>query len=201
MEASADVSVASAARHELELTPFWACLGTAPVLVLFVAATTACAAQGPPPPCVQYHLDDAVKHPDSAAETEARIRRHPSLISRDEAIARAETFVRAAGFTDAPATVGPDTRHRDIMEVIQGETFEQMLASRRDRVVPKAVGARRGPRYWKVAFPFTARVHAAHPSVDLTRGAAVLVTLDGQRAWMMHQDTCLPLFDEFTDVP
>jgi hypothetical protein len=147
----------------------------------------------------------------------------PSPVTREQAVAIAETFVRAAGYTDAPATcIAFESVHGFRDDPARALTF------RRGTLVPNAWGVRpmkidmegfRGD--WGVMFLFFPPERSFHPSPPTVRGLdcpqdasttincvpvdrrsepsgrIVLVDRETGRAVMAHEDGRLCRFEPF----
>lgn len=102
-----------------------------------------------------------------------------STISPDRAIERAEAFVRANGYTDAP----PD-REAIAVESIEWErSIDQIVAARGGTLKSRAYGYTRGAGGYAVLFQYATGGDRV--------GRAVMMEADGGRIRMAHQDAML----------
>jgi hypothetical protein len=103
--------------------------------------------------------------------------------SREEAIAKAEAFVRAQGYTDKPASVGPGEIAYEGIE--RGATDAEKLSFRRGTLLPTAVGAtQQESGTWTVGFQY-------QQPTDPNLGRGVIVPADGSPLRIVHQDLFL----------
>jgi hypothetical protein len=169
--------------------------GVSVVAFLLVSAGCARSRKDPEAPCARANRASMAADPEwearDATEKEF-IRTHPSTISQDEAVAMAEEFVRAQGYTDQAPT---EPLRLDIME-----DRDTAAGYRHDSLEPRAVGVRRRARYWEVAFRVTeskvTKLKELGSDTDRDRGRAVGISIDGRKRFMQHQNVCVPLFDE-----
>lgn len=115
-------------------------------------------------------------------------------ISKQAAVALAEKFVRENGYTDAaPEYI---KQHLDFESIEWADSRNELLKQRRDTLLPKAIGAKRGARRdadgWSIAFDFTSRMPAG-------RGICRVVTMsqDGSDIRIQHVDGVRQYFAGF----
>lgn len=133
----------------------------------------------PPPPTAregQIQLCLPLKQAEDAATPPTRA----------QAVAFAEAFIRAAGYTDSPATC-----------LASEPLFGRDLAQRHRQLQAKAVATQRNPRGWTVVFLYNQQwlaqldVSLDGPSI----GRAVLIDDQTGRATVAHQDALVDGFD------
>lgn len=142
------------------------------ITLLAALALSACGTDRSPTP----NVADPVEGAEAVAPAAPSPDPSPVDNARDDAIARAEAFVRAQGYTDAPPTVSGDA--------IVREGIEGSLEDRRGMLEPTAVGAGRAEDgTWSVTFRY------ADPELA-GRGRTLILAPDGTPRFV-HQDRLL----------
>jgi len=122
------------------------------------------------------------------AAKESWVRSHV-YIPREEAVERAERWLEAQGFTDAPPSAGVRVSH----DIVDFGSDGEILERRHNTVASRAVGTMKIAGFWLIAFQRGTRSSVQDPA----HGRGVLVSYDGARLGMKHQSVCLPLFDDY----
>jgi hypothetical protein len=111
----------------------------------------------------------------------------PLVITAEQAVRFAEAFIRANGYTNAPAEDQSD-QDADVPEVTNEEdeqSPEELLAQRRNTLKPRAYGWMRGrrndPKGWTVGFVLVKTLNN-DPSI----GQAVEMDEHGSEIWVEH---------------
>lgn len=110
------------------------------------------------------------------------------MVAEATAIAQAERFVIANGYTDLPATNKGDSLSVESLDHFEPE---KRLAERKGTLLPNACAVMEGmpgeqaSPVWTVVFCYNPK----HPECDTARrelGRMVVVERDGSRIWMEH---------------
>ena len=104
-------------------------------------------------------------------------------IAREDAVARALTFVREQGYLDTPLALTPDAIQREMMDPAEPD---QIAEFRLNTLQAEPACARGGPERWSVVFRYTAPEHAE-------LGRVLRVGPDEEIA-LVHQDVKTRLF-------
>lgn len=108
---------------------------------------------------------------------DARPRSAEVRVSRAEAVALAERFIRENGYTDAPAAEVKESLDNEFIQV--GGSRERLLESRRNTLLPRAIGVKKLSEGWGVAFQGV-------QSAEVCR--VVTMARDGRSVRIEHQN-------------
>ncbi|RZL40084.1 MAG: hypothetical protein EOP35_01910 [Rubrivivax sp.] len=118
---------------------------------------------------------------------------HAETISKNAAVALAESFIAKNGYTTLPreqvnAALAPES-----LEL--GSSREEQLSLRFNSLKPKAIGVKSdgedGPTGWSVAFDF------AGPNIDSSICRVVTMDADGKNLVLQHRDGIRSYFAGF----